>query len=114
MANAFFKVPEPKNEPVLSYSKGSAERAELKAQLAAYKAMQVDIPMIIGGKEIRTGNKIAIHPPHEIKHTLGHYHKGTKEHVVMAIDAALAAREAWENTAWEHRAAVFLKAAELF
>ena len=113
MANAFFKVPEPKNEPVLSYSKGSAERAELKAQLAAYKAMQVDIPMIIGGKEIRTGNKIAIHPPHEIKHTLGHYHKGTKEHVVMAIDAALAAREAWENTAWEHRAAVFLKAAEL-
>ena len=113
MANAFFKVPEPKNEPVMGYAKGSPERAALKAQIAAYKSMVMDIPMIIGGKEIRTENKIAIHPPHELKHVLGHYYKGNAAHVKMAIEAALAAREAWENTSWEHRAAVFLKAAEL-
>ncbi len=113
MANAFFRVPEPKNEPVLSYRKGSPERAELKARLAEYKAMEMDIPMIIGGQEIRTGNRVAIHPPHERRHVLGYYHKGDAEHVRMAIKAALEAREAWENTAWEHRAAVFLKAAEL-
>jgi 1-pyrroline-5-carboxylate dehydrogenase len=113
MANAFFRVPEPKNEAVLSYAKGSPERKALKAQLAEFKASQLDIPMIIGGKEIRTDNKVAVKPPHEIKHILGYYHKGTAEHVNMAIEAALAARENWENTAWEHRAAVFLKAAEL-
>ncbi len=113
MANAFFKVPEPKNEPVLSYAKGSPERKALKAQLAAFKATEIDIPMIIGGKEIRSENRIAVRPPHEIKHVLGYYHKGNETHVKMAIDAALNAREAWENTSWEHRAAVFLKAAEL-
>jgi 1-pyrroline-5-carboxylate dehydrogenase len=113
MANAFFRVPEPKNEPVLSYAKGSTERKALKAQLAAFKATEMDIPMIIGGKEIRTDNKVAVKPPHEIKHVLGYYHKGSAEHVNMAIEAALAAREYWENTSWEHRAAVFLKAAEL-
>ena len=113
MANAFFRVPEPKNEAVLSYAKGSPERKALKAQLAEFKASQLDIPMIIGGKEIRTDNKVAVKPPHEIKHVLGYYHKGTAEHVNMAIEAALTARENWENTSWEHRAAVFLKAAEL-
>lgn len=113
MANAFFNVPLPTNEPVKSYAPGSPERASLKKELAARKSSQVDIPMIIGGKEIRTDNKISIHPPHEISHNLGHYHKGDAQHVNDAINAALAAKEAWENTSWEHRAAVFLKAADL-
>ncbi|BDS09699.1 L-glutamate gamma-semialdehyde dehydrogenase [Aureispira anguillae] len=113
MANAFFKVPTPNNEPVKSYAPGSKERAELKAQLAVYKATQTDVPMIINGKEVHTDNKVAMHPPHEKKHILGHYSKGNATHVEAAIDAALAAKEAWENTAWEHRAAIFLKAAEL-
>ena len=113
MANAFFNVPTPRNEPVLNYAPGSKERQELKAQLAAYKAMETDIPMIIGGQEVRTGDKKAMHPPHDIKHTLGYYHEGDTSHVQAAIDAALGARDAWEAMPWEHRAAIFLKAAEL-
>ncbi len=113
MANAFFNVPTPKNEPVKSYAPGSAERKALKAQLAEYKNMQVDVPMIIGGKEIRTNNTKTMHPPHNHKHVLGQYHMGDKSHVQLAIESALAAKEAWENTSWEHRASVFLKCAEL-
>ncbi|MGH1334715.1 MAG: L-glutamate gamma-semialdehyde dehydrogenase [Aureispira sp.] len=113
MANAFFQVPIPFNEPVKSYAPGTAERAALKAQLAAYKATTVEVPMVINGKEIHTDNKVAMHPPHEIKHLLGHYSKGDASHVQAAIDAALAAKDAWENTSWEHRAAIFMKAAEL-
>ncbi|MFT5646789.1 MAG: 1-pyrroline-5-carboxylate dehydrogenase, partial [Aureispira sp.] len=113
MANAFFKVPTPINEPVKSYAPGSKERAELKAQLAVYKATQTDVPMIINGKEVHTDNKVSMHPPHEKKHVLGHYSKGDASHVTAAIDAALAAKDAWENTSWEHRAAIFIKAAEL-
>lgn len=113
MANAFFKVPTPINEPVKSYAPGSKERAELKAQLAVYKATQTDVPMIINGKEVHTDNKVSMHPPHERKHVLGHYSKGDASHVSAAIDAALAAKDAWENTSWEHRAAIFIKAAEL-
>ncbi|MFK7797042.1 MAG: L-glutamate gamma-semialdehyde dehydrogenase [Aureispira sp.] len=113
MANAFFQVPIPFNEPVKSYAPGTEERATLKAQLAAYKSTTIDVPMVINGKEVHTDNKVSMHPPHETKHLLGHYSKGDASHVQAAIDAALAAKEAWENTAWEHRAAVFLKAAEL-
>ncbi|MCH2021137.1 MAG: L-glutamate gamma-semialdehyde dehydrogenase [Saprospiraceae bacterium] len=113
MANAFFKVPIPRNEPVKSYAPGSKERVELKAQLAAYKANQTDIPMIIGGKEVFSDNKVSMHPPHERAHLLGHFSKGDASHVKAAIDAAMSAKEAWENTSWEHRASVFMKAAEL-
>ncbi|MCH2044082.1 MAG: L-glutamate gamma-semialdehyde dehydrogenase [Saprospiraceae bacterium] len=113
MANAFFNVPTPKNEAVKSYAAGSKEKQELKAQLAAYKQAEIDVPMIINGQEIRTGNKQRIHPPHEINHTLGYYHKGDATHVQAAIDAALAARAKWEESSWEHRASIFLKAAEL-
>lgn len=113
MANAFFKIPTPKNEPVKAYRKGSPERTSLKAELARLKGQELEIPMIIGGKEVRTGNMVSIHPPHELKHTLGHYHKGGAKEVNMAIDAALAARSSWENTPWQERAAVFLRAAEL-
>lgn len=113
MANAFFNVPVPVNEPVKSYAPGTTERAELQAQLAAYKSQTIDVPMIINGKAVYTDNKVAIHPPHEHQHLLGHFHKGDSSHVHAAIEAALAAKEAWENTSWEHRAAVFLRAAEL-
>jgi len=113
MPKGIFNVPLAKNEPVLSYAPGTAERKELKAQIKAYKEVEVDIPMYIGGEEIRTGNKVSIHPPHDIKHCLGHYHQGDETHVYKAIDAALNAKTKWEKLSWEHRAAIFLKAAEL-
>src|SRR5690242_15195318 len=83
--------PLPVNEPVLSYAPGSPERARLKAVLNELKATQTDVPMIIGGKEVRTSHQIPFHPPHEIAHTLGHYHQGEKSHVEQAIQAALGA-----------------------
>jgi 1-pyrroline-5-carboxylate dehydrogenase len=113
MSNAIFQVPQPVNEPVLSYKPGSPERKALKEMLVALKNTEVDIPMYIGGRHIITGKKVAIHPPHEIKHTLGYYHQGDASHVNMAIDAALTAKPAWEATPWEERAAIFLKAADL-
>ncbi|WP_295123698.1 L-glutamate gamma-semialdehyde dehydrogenase [uncultured Chitinophaga sp.] len=113
MHNAYFDFAAPANEPVLSYAPGSPERAALKKQLAAFKAEQADIPMYINGQEVRTGKLVDINPPHERKHKLGHFHAGDASHVNQAIDAALAAREEWANTPWEHRAGIFLKAAEL-
>jgi 1-pyrroline-5-carboxylate dehydrogenase len=113
MASGFYNVPKAVNEPVKSYKPNSPERNEL---LATYKKMyteQVDIPFYIGGKEIRTGDTVSIHPPHEHKHTVGQYHKAEKKHVEQAISNALEARDAWSKTSWEHRAAIFLKAAEL-
>lgn len=108
-----FQYPEPKNEPVLSYAPGSPEKKALKAVLAELKSQQVDVPMYINGQEVRTGNTKTMHPPHEIKHTLGTFHKGDRSHVEQAIDAALNAREAWANTSWENRANIFLRAADL-
>ena len=113
MSNAIFRVPKAVNEPVKANAPGSSERMMLKAAIAELKAMQVDIPMFIDGKEVRTGKTVAIHPPHELSHTLGHYHQGDAGHVKMAIDAALKAKAQWENTSWEERAAIFLKAADL-
>jgi len=106
-------VPEPINERVRNYAPGTRERADLKKEIDRLRSQVLDIPMIIGGKEIRTGKKVAIHPPHELKHLLGHYHQGDASHVRMAIDAAMAAKEKWEALSWEHRAAIFLKAADL-
>jgi 1-pyrroline-5-carboxylate dehydrogenase len=108
-----FKYPAPVNEPVLNYAPGSAEKATLKATLAKLKSEVIDVPMYIGSKEVRTGKTMRIHPPHEIAHTLGHFHIGDAKHVQQAIDAALAAKENWSNMAWEERAAIFLKAADL-
>lgn len=113
MSNAFFSVPKAINEPVKSYAPGSPERKLLKAVIADLKSKQVDIPMFIGGKEVRSGNTINIYPPHELSHLLGKYHKGDVNHVKMAIEAALKAKHDWENTPWEQRAAIFLKAADL-
>lgn len=113
MANAFFRVPDAINEPVLSYAPGTPERDELQAMLKTLKAQQIDIPMVIGGEKVTTDDKRSMHPPHEIAHTLGHYSYGDASHVQKAIDAALAAKPAWEAMPWQDRAAIFLKAADL-
>jgi 1-pyrroline-5-carboxylate dehydrogenase len=113
MSNAIFKTPIAVNEPILNYAPGSAERKELQETVAKMKATPVDVPMYIGGKEVRTGKTVSMHPPYDHKHNLGQFHKGDGSHVKMAIDAALEAKESWANTSWEHRASVFLKAAEL-
>jgi 1-pyrroline-5-carboxylate dehydrogenase len=108
-----FIYPRPGNEPVLSYAPGSAEKETLKKTLTELKSKETDIPMYIGGQEVRTDVKVAIHPPHELKHTLGYFHAGNQKHIEAAIEAALAARERWGNMSWENRAAIFLKTADL-
>lgn len=113
MNNGHYSLPLPKNEPVLTYAPGTPERARLKEVLAELKSVQVDVPMYIGGKEVRTGNKVVIRPPHERRHILGHFHYGEAKHVKAAINAALAAKSDWEAMPWESRAAIFLKAADL-
>lgn len=113
MPKGFYQVPVPKNEPVLNYSPGSKERKLLKKALEEARSKVLDIPMYIGGEEVRSGNKKQVNPPHDHKHVLAYYHEGDRTHVEQAIQAALNARELWENMAWEHRASIFLKAAEL-
>ena len=113
MPKGIYQVPIAENEPVKSYAPGSPERAELKAALAEAKAQVADIPMYIGNEEVRSGNKVAIHAPHNHAHVLGYYHAGDAGHVKQAIQAAMNAREEWVNLSWEHRASIFLKAAEL-
>jgi len=113
MANGFFNVPTPVNEPVKSYAPGSPERLELLNELKRLKQLELDIPMHIGGQEVRTGKTSRISPPHDHQHTLGHFHNGDASHVQQAVDAALAARPMWAEMPWEHRASIFLKAAEL-
>lgn len=113
MSKGVFQLPEVKNEPIKSYAPGTPERTALKQKLAELNQGGLDLPMIIGGKDVRTGNVRDIRPPHNHRHLLGHYHQGDKTHVQMAIDAALKAKPAWEAMHWESRAAIFLKAAEL-
>lgn len=109
----YFSYPAPSNEPVLSYAVGSPERANLRRVLHELKSTQLDVPMIIGGQEVRTGNVAEMHPPHEKSHVLGHFHIGKTEHVEQAIEAALSAREAWASMSWENRSNIFLRAADL-
>jgi len=113
MASGFYNVPKAVNEPVKSYAPGSSERRLL---LDTYRKMyneKVDIPFYIGGKEFRTGNTVDIHPPHDHKHCVGQYHTADKEHIELAVEKAAEARVKWAATSWEHRAAIFLKAADL-
>jgi 1-pyrroline-5-carboxylate dehydrogenase len=107
------RVPRPQNDPNLTYRPGSPERAELKARLGAMAAERIDIPVIIGGKEIRTGNTASVVMPHKHTHVLGTWHKASADHVRQAVDAALEARREWASWPFEDRAAVFLRAAEL-
>ncbi len=113
MSNGFFKVPKAVNEPVNSYAPGTAQHKDL---IATYHKMfneQVDIPFYIGGKEYRTGKTVDIHPPHDHQHSVGQYHTADREHIELAVEKAAEARVKWAKTSWEHRAAIFLKAAEL-
>ena len=107
------RVPPPVNEPVKSYAPGSPERAQLKARLEAMANDRADIPIFIGGREIRSGKTAQAVMPHDHSHVLGDWHKASAQHVTQASDAARAARREWANWQWEDRAAVFLKAAEL-
>lgn len=113
MSNAYFNIPTPINEPVLNYAPGSAERLAVAAQYAKYFEGHADIPMYIGGAEVRTDNTRNIAPPHDHQHVVGHYHLADEAIVDEAIANALASRKSWADTPWEHRAAVFLKAADL-
>ncbi len=113
MLKGFFNVPVPVNEPVYTYAVGTKERKLLRAAIDEARAQQIEVPMFIGGKEIRTDKKVTLTPPHDHQHVLGTYSEGTKQHVTDAIHAALSAKAYWENLAWEDRAAIFLKAADL-
>jgi 1-pyrroline-5-carboxylate dehydrogenase len=113
MSNGFYNVPIAVNEKVKEYALGSSERTEL---LTEYKRMyntQVDIPMYIGNKKVYTTDKRNLAPPHEHSHVIGTSNYGGKKEVQNAIDAAMKARENWSNMSWEHRASIFLKAADL-
>jgi 1-pyrroline-5-carboxylate dehydrogenase len=113
MSTGFFNVPYPKNEPVLNYAPGSPERSALKRALDEARSQELDIPMYIGDLEVRTGNKRPLTPPHDHAHILGYFHEGDAGHVEQAINAALGAKSLWANLHWEHRASIFLKAADL-
>ena len=113
MGKGFFKVPVAVNEPVLSYAPGSKERENV---LKAYKSMYystIEVPMYIGGKNIKTGQTQTMSPPHDHKHIVGTYHTANQADVELAISSALEARESWSQLPWEQRAGIFLKAAEL-
>jgi len=113
MADAIYKIPQAINETVKSYAPGSIERTKQKAALAKLKAEQINIPMYIGGKEVTTDDVHTLHPPHEHQHKLATYCNGNKQHVTDAVNAALAAKPAWEAMPWRQRAGIFLKAADL-
>ncbi len=113
MLKGFFNVPTPVNEPINSYAPGTKERSLLKEAIADARSKQLDIPMFIGGQEVHTKNKKKVVAPHDHQHVLATFSYGDKSHVIQAIDAALAAKADWEALAWEHRAAIFMKAADL-
>lgn len=113
VSNAVFKIEKPKNEPVLSYAPGTKEREELKARLVELRTQEIEIPLIIGGKEVRTGKLGKCIIPHNKEVVIGRYHMAGEKEVNDAIEAALAARHDWESMPWEHRASIFLKAAEM-
>jgi 1-pyrroline-5-carboxylate dehydrogenase len=113
MNNAIFSFDSPQNEPILQYAPGSPERIAVKAELIKLSQQQIEIPLIIGGKEIRTGKIGKVVMPHNHKHVLATYHLAGEAEVNMAIDAALKAKEEWEHISWIERSSIMLKAAEL-
>ena len=113
MNNAVFNFPMPKNEPVKQYLKGSPERIAVEAELAKMKSEVIDIPIIIGGKEIRTGDTGTVVMPSDHKHVLATYHKVSDKEVQMAMAAAMDAKKEWENLPYIERAAITLRIAEL-
>lgn len=113
MSFGTFDYPIPANEPVLSYGPGSSERIKLQKAVAELRGQEKDIPMFIGGQEVRSGKTKAIHPPHDIAHSLGVFHAGDATHVQAAIEAGLTAKAQWASMSWESRAGIFLRAADL-
>ncbi|MCF6265791.1 MAG: L-glutamate gamma-semialdehyde dehydrogenase [Desulfuromusa sp.] len=111
--NAAINIPFPQNEPVLSYAPGTPERQKIKDALEELQSKQIEVPLIIGGKEVRTGNLAKISCPHDHSIQLGSYHKAGAKEVQMAIDAAMAAKPVWQSLRWEERVSIFLKAADL-
>jgi len=113
MANSISRIIKPVNEQMLEFLPGSPEKASLKAKIQELKQTTIDIPLIIGGKEVRTGKTAACIIPHKKDHVLATYHLAGEAEIRMAIDAALEAKKSWEKMPWEHRCAIFMKAAEL-
>jgi 1-pyrroline-5-carboxylate dehydrogenase len=113
MFNGIFHIPRPANEPCLQYAPGSPERAELSAKLNDMLGGQIEVPMIIGGEEVRNGNLADIRCPHDHQHVLGRFHQADGEFAIKAVDAAQKAKKEWGRMPWESRAVVLLKAAEL-
>ena len=113
MFNGIFRIPQPVNEPCLQYAPGSPERAELSSKLQEMLNGQIEVPMIIGGEEVRNGNLADIRCPHNHQQVLGRYHQADGEYAIKAIDAAQKAKKQWGQMPWESRAVVLLKAAEL-
>ncbi|MCV9387627.1 L-glutamate gamma-semialdehyde dehydrogenase [Reichenbachiella ulvae] len=113
MPKGIFQVPTPINEPVKSYQAGSPEKIALKAAVAQMRSEEIDVPMYIGAEKVTTDEKVRMAPPYDHKHTLGYFNRGDEGHVEQAVNAALGAKEAWQNLSWEHRASIFLKAADL-
>jgi len=107
MPNAKLQVPKPTNEPILGYRAGSPEKKLLKKTLLEMMSKEIEIPLIIGGKEIKTGNLDECRIPHDHKHIIGKYHKAGAKEVAMAIEVALEAREKWTSMPWEDRIAIF-------
>lgn len=108
-----FQPPSPQNEPVKEYRPNSPERKAIQQALAEARSIELDIPMYIGAEEVWTERKLRLSPPHDHAHTLGYFSEGDANHVQQAIEAALSAKEEWAKLPWEHRAGVFLKAADL-
>lgn len=113
MIKGFFNVPPAKNEPVVDYAPGTPEREALQKKYKELYNGNIEVPMYIGGEEVKTGDTHELTPPHDHKHVIGKYHRGNKEHVQKAIDSALAAKSKWEKMSWEQRVSIFLKAADL-
>ncbi|MDR9398615.1 MAG: L-glutamate gamma-semialdehyde dehydrogenase [Salibacter sp.] len=113
MIKGFFNVPPAKNEPVVDYAPGTPEREALQKKYKELYNGNIEVPMYIGGEEVKTGDTHELTPPHDHKHVIGKYHRGNKEHVQKAVDSALAAKSKWEKMSWEQRVSIFLKAADL-
>lgn len=113
MANAYFEIREPENEPVYSYAPGTPDREKLKEELQRLKSQHVEIPAVIGGQEVKTGRTADVVIPHDHQHTLATLHLCGKKEVDMAIESALEARKEWAGMPWEHRVSIFKKAADL-
>ncbi|HEB60649.1 MAG TPA: aldehyde dehydrogenase family protein, partial [Phycisphaeraceae bacterium] len=113
MADAYFEIPDPVNEPVLAYAPGSPEKKVLKEELQKQASQEIEIPLIIGGKEVRTGNMLNVVMPHNHSHVLAKVHMAGEEEARQAVQAAMEAKKQWQDTPAEARAAIFLRAADL-